>query len=133
MNARRRRLAAHLTGVEIAPAADDITLLLPWYVAGTLDDRNAHRVDAAIRGNAALASQVAEIAGECVEIVALNGEPSGPSPRALHRLFAAIDEVEGRPALVAGSSIQLLHPELAHGQVQRRASHAVVKKIGCCV
>ena len=117
----------------MGPEADDITLLLPWYVTGRLDDRDVRRVEAVLAGDAARAAELADMAIESDAIAALAGALPGPSPQARLRLFAAIDELDGRPTATTGSSIPMLHPAPANDRMRRHASHVVVKKIGCRV
>jgi anti-sigma factor RsiW len=69
----------------------DIEMLLPWHAAGTLNVRDAQRVEEAIIRDPALARQYAVIQDEYAETIALNESLGAPSARAMQRLFAAID------------------------------------------
>ena len=78
----------------------EIELLLPWHAAGTLNPRDARRVDEALARDPELAKQYAVIRGEYEETIHLNESLGAPSARAMQKLFAAID---AEPARAAGS------------------------------
>jgi hypothetical protein len=69
----------------------EIEMLLPWHTAGTLNARDANRIDEALARDPELAKQYSAIREECVEIVHCNEELGAPSARVLQKLFAAID------------------------------------------
>jgi hypothetical protein len=73
----------------------EIEMLLPWHAAGTLNARDARRVDDALARDPGLAKQYAAIQGEYAETIHLNESLGAPSARAMQKLFAAID---GEPA-----------------------------------
>ena len=73
----------------------EMEMLLPWHAAGTLDARDARRVDEALARNPELAKQYAVIREEYAETIHLNESLGAPSARAMQKLFAAID---GEPA-----------------------------------
>lgn len=73
----------------------EIEVLLPWHAAGTLNARDARRVDEALARDPELARQYAVIREEYAETIALNESLGAPSSRAMAKLFAAID---GEPA-----------------------------------
>jgi hypothetical protein len=73
----------------------EIEMLLPWHVAGTLNARDARRVDEALARDPELARQYAAIQQEYAETIHLNESLGAPSARAMQKLFAAID---GEPA-----------------------------------
>src|ERR1700755_759140 len=76
----------------------EIELLLPWHAAGTLNPRDARRVEEALARDPALARQYAVVQEEYAETIALNESLGAPSARAMTKLFAAIDaEPVGRP------------------------------------
>ena len=78
---------------------DDIEMLLPWHAVGTLNWRDARRVEHALARDPELARQYAVIREECGETIALNESLGAPSMRAEQKLFAAIDaEPARRPA-----------------------------------
>src|SRR5439155_6071114 len=72
-----------------------IEMLLPWHAAGTLNARDARRVDEALARDPELARQYAVIREEYAETIHLNESLGAPSARAMQKLFAAID---GEPA-----------------------------------
>jgi len=73
----------------------EIEMLLPWHAAGTLNPRDARRVDEALARDPELARQYAVIREEYAETIHLNESLGAPSARAMQKLFAAID---GEPA-----------------------------------
>jgi anti-sigma factor RsiW len=78
----------------------EIELLLPWHAAGTLNARDARRVEEALASDPALARQYAAVRGEYEETIHLNESLGAPSARAMQKLFAAID---AEPARAIGS------------------------------
>ncbi|MGY4331415.1 anti-sigma factor RsiW [Bradyrhizobium sp. LB7.2] len=78
----------------------EIEMLLPWHAAGTLNARDARRVEEALASDPDLARQYAAIRGEYEETIHLNESLGAPSARAMQKLFAAID---AEPARAAGS------------------------------
>ena len=82
----------------------EIELLLPWHAAGTLNARDARRVDEALAHDPELARQYAVIREEYAETIALNESLGAPSARAMQKLFAAID---GEPVRKPSLSISL--------------------------
>lgn len=78
----------------------EIELLLPWHAAGTLNARDARRVEEALASDPELAKQYAAIRGEYEETIHLNESLGAPSVRAMQKLFAAID---AEPARATGS------------------------------
>jgi anti-sigma factor RsiW len=75
----------------------EIELLLPWHAAGTLNARDARRVEDALANDPTLAKQYAAIRGEYEETIHLNESLGAPSARAMQKLFAAIDAEPARP------------------------------------
>ena len=69
----------------------EISMLLPWYAAGTLSAAETRRVAAAIERDPELASRLEDIRDEAAETLLLNESIAAPSRRAADRLFAAID------------------------------------------
>jgi anti-sigma factor RsiW len=69
----------------------DIELLLPWHATGTLNTRDARRVDEALSRDPELAKQYAAIQEEYAGTIHLNESLGAPSARAMQKLFAAID------------------------------------------
>src|SRR5215468_2179162 len=78
---------------------DDVEMLLPWHAAGTLNARDARRVEDALAGDPELARQFAVIREEYAETISLNETLGAPSVRAMQKLFAAIEaEPERKPS-----------------------------------
>jgi hypothetical protein len=69
----------------------EIEMLLPWHAAGTLNARDARRVEEALAHDPDLARQYAAIQAEYAETIHLNESLGAPSARAMKKLFAAID------------------------------------------
>jgi hypothetical protein len=61
----------------------EIEMLLPWHAAGTLNARDARRVDEALARDPALARQYAAIREEYAETIGLNESLGAPSARAM--------------------------------------------------
>jgi hypothetical protein len=76
----------------------EIEMLLPWHAAGTLNARDARRVEEALAREPALARQYAAIRAEYEETIHLNESLGAPSGRAMQKLFAAIDAEPARAA-----------------------------------
>lgn len=77
----------------------EIEMLLPWHAAGTLNARDARRVEEALARDPELAKQYAVIREEFAETIHLNESLGAPSVRAMQKLFAAIDaEPERKPS-----------------------------------
>ena len=78
----------------------EIELLLPWHAAGTLNERDARRVEEALARDPELARQYAVIREEYAGTIELNESLGAPSVRAMQKLFAAIDaEPVRRPGI----------------------------------
>lgn len=82
----------------------EIEMLLPWHAAGTLNARDARRVDEALARDPELAKQYAVIQEEYAETIHLNESLGAPSARAMAKLFAAID---GEPARTPSASLNI--------------------------
>jgi hypothetical protein len=86
----------------------EIEMLLPFHVAGTLNARDARRVDEALARDPELARQYAVIREEYAETIHLNESLGAPSARAMAKLFAAIDgEPARKPSLSLGLSARI--------------------------
>jgi len=83
----------------------ELEALLPFHAAGTLNLRDARRVDEALATDADLARQYAAIQDEFAETILLNESLGAPSARAMQKLFAAID---AEPARKPSSSVSPL-------------------------
>jgi hypothetical protein len=82
----------------------EVELLLPWHAAGTLNPRDARRVEEALARDPELAKQYAVIREEYAGTIALNESLGAPSARAMTKLFAAID---GEPVRRPSASLRL--------------------------
>jgi hypothetical protein len=69
----------------------EIEMLLPFHATGTLNARDARRVEEALASDPALARQYAVIREEYAETIGLNESLGAPPARAMQKLFAAID------------------------------------------
>ena len=86
----------------------EIEMLLPFHAAGTLNARDARRVDEALAGDPELARQYAVIQEEYAETIHLNESLGAPSARAMQKLFAAIDgEPVRKPSLSTNLSARI--------------------------
>jgi hypothetical protein len=74
----------------------EIEMLLPWHAAGTLNARDARRVEEALARDPELTRQYAVIREEYAETISLNETLGAPSVRAMQKLFAAIDAEPAR-------------------------------------
>jgi hypothetical protein len=72
----------------------DIEALLPWHAAGTLNRRDAERVEHALANDNELARQYEMVREELGETIRLNETLGAPSARAMERLMAAIEADE---------------------------------------
>lgn len=77
---------------------EEIEGLLPWHATGTLNPRDARRVDDALARDPQLARQYALIQDEIAETIHVNESLGAPSSRAMQRLLAAIDGEPSRAA-----------------------------------
>jgi anti-sigma factor RsiW len=82
----------------------EIEMLLPWHAAGTLNARDARRVNEALARDPELARQYAAIREEYAETISLNESLGAPSARAMQKLFAAID---GEPSRTPSVSLNI--------------------------
>lgn len=79
---------------------NDVELMLPWHAAGTLSQRDAQRVEAALANDPELASRYETVREELGQTIQLNESLGAPSARAMAALFAKIDaEPVRKPAL----------------------------------
>lgn len=75
---------------------EELEALLPWHATGTLNARDARRVEDALARDPALAKQYAVIQDEYAATIHLNESLGAPSARAMQKLFAAIDAEPAR-------------------------------------
>jgi hypothetical protein len=80
---------------------EDLEALLPWHAAGTLNRRDAERVEQALAGDRELARRFNLAREELNETIHLNETLGAPSARAMEKLFAAIDAEPARRAKVS--------------------------------
>src|SRR3954465_8703251 len=81
----------------------EIEMLLPFHAAGTLNARDARRVEDALASDPELARQYAVIGEEYAETISLNESLGAPSARAMQKLFAAIDAEPARKPSVSSN------------------------------
>jgi hypothetical protein len=74
----------------------EIETLLPWHATGTLNRRDADRVERALARDNELVRRLELVREELQETIHLNESLGAPSARAAERLFAAIDAEGGR-------------------------------------
>lgn len=70
---------------------NEISLLLPWYAAGTLSAGETRRVAAALASDPELAERLNDIRDEAAETLLVNENIGAPSRRVADKLFADID------------------------------------------
>lgn len=70
---------------------EDLEILLPWHAAGTLNRRDAERVEKALAADHELMRRFNLAREELNETIHLNESLGAPSARAMEKLFAAID------------------------------------------
>jgi hypothetical protein len=86
----------------------EIEMLLPFHAAGTLNARDARRVEEALARDPELAKQYAVIREEYAETIHLNESLGAPSARAMQKLFTAIDgEPERKPSMSVSLSARI--------------------------
>jgi hypothetical protein len=76
---------------EASSERHEIEALLPWHATGTLNRRDAERVERALAGDRELARCLDLVREELHETIHLNESLGSPSTRAAEKLFAAID------------------------------------------
>jgi anti-sigma factor RsiW len=79
----------------------EVEELLPWHAAGTLDQRDVQRVEAALAENPELARRYELVREELGETIHLNETLGAPSARAMTALFAKIDAEPARRPVVS--------------------------------
>src|SRR5450631_1360209 len=80
---------------------DDLETLLPWHAAGTLNRRDAERVEKALASDRELLRRFNLAREELNETIHLNETLGAPSARAMEKLFAAIDAEPARAPKVS--------------------------------
>jgi anti-sigma-K factor RskA len=74
-----------------AAERQEIEALMPWHAAGTLNARDAQKVEQALANDAELARQYATIQADLVETIAANESLGAPSARVMQKLMAEIE------------------------------------------
>ena len=111
----------------------EIEMLLPWHAAGTLNARDARRVEEALARDPALAKQYAVIREEYAETIDLNESLGAPSARAMQKLFAAIDAEPAHAPQARSMSLRALPPSLqAFRRGRSPGRQAWVRSRFCC-
>lgn len=85
--------------------AEDIEMMLPWYVTGTLSEDERARVDRYIADHPEMARQLDLVREELDASIALNEEINPAHSGALDRLLTRIDAEDGPERTTQGSSI----------------------------
>jgi hypothetical protein len=88
-------VCVRVTGDDV-PCYWTAVAMLPWHAAGTLDRRDAERVEQALAEDGELAQRYELVREELAETIRLNESLGAPSARAMEKLFAAIDAEEAR-------------------------------------
>ncbi len=78
---------------------DEIELLFPWYIAGTLEEADRRRVDAYLQENPQAAAQLEIIREEQEETILSNEALGSPTAAALGRLMQGISAEAVKPSL----------------------------------
>src|SRR5438270_11559680 len=85
-----------MNAINKEPERHEIEALLPWHAAGTLNRRDADRVEQALAGDRELARRYDLVREELAETIHLNETLGAPSARVMEKLFAAIDAEQAR-------------------------------------
>ena len=86
--------------------AEDIEMMLPWYITGTLSEKERVRVDRYIADHPEMARQLELVREELDAAIALNEEESNPvRSGALDRLLTRIDAEDGPERATLGGGI----------------------------
>src|SRR5262249_15634313 len=93
---RKKSNEVAMTVINEQPTRHEIEELLPWYATGTLDGREAKRVEQALAGDRELAQRYELVRRELAETTRLNEALGAPSARAMEKLSAAINAEEAR-------------------------------------
>jgi hypothetical protein len=80
---------------------NDVEDLLPWLAAGTLNRRDAQRVEAALIRDPELARRYELVREELADTIHLNETLGAPSARAMEKLFTKIDAEPARKHVVS--------------------------------
>ena len=83
---------------------DDVELLLPWHAAGTLNRRDAARVEQALANDNELARRYELVREELGEAIRVNESLGAPSARSMNKLF---EMIEAEPVRAPKASLNL--------------------------
>jgi anti-sigma-K factor RskA len=81
------------------PDCSEIELLLPWHAAGTLNPREAERVEAALASDEELRRRYHLVRDELAETIHLNESLGAPSARGIERVMARIEAEAAAPTV----------------------------------
>lgn len=81
----------------------EIEFLLPWYAAGTLSEREAREVEAALERDPDLASRYEWVREELAQETAINEAAPAPSERELQTVWARIDALPRRRTAISST------------------------------
>lgn len=117
-----------MTSERESPAPNAIEELLPWHAAGTLDRRDAERVEAALARDPELARRFELVRQEFGATIELNESLGAPSARAMETLFAKIDMEPRREhaSLGCGARIVAFFDRLSPRTLAYAAAAAVI-------
>jgi anti-sigma-K factor RskA len=87
----------------------EISMLLPWYAAGTLNASETRRIAAAIERDPELAKRLEDIREEAAETLLLNETIAAPSRRIADKLFAGIEAEQTKSPRVYAPKFNLAH------------------------
>jgi hypothetical protein len=99
---------------ERAPGRREIEDLLPWHAAGTLNHRDAVRVEEALARDPDLAHHFEVVREELAATINLNETLGAPSARAMEKLFTAIDAEPPRARSVGSAFTQQIIDFFSH-------------------
>ena len=118
-----------MTTYDQTPERQDIEALLPWHAAGTLADRDAQRVDAALAQDRELARRYALVREELAATVRLNDALGAPPAGTMERLMVRIEaeSPSGRSRQTLGGLTEWLAT-----QVGRLSPRALALSVGAC-
>ena len=118
-----------MTTHDETPERHDVETLLPWHAAGTLGDRDAERVEAALAQDPELSRRYTMVREELAATVRLNEALGVPSAGAIERLMARI---EAEPPMARRRPVAGAADWLA-ARVARLSPRALVLAVGAAV
>src|SRR5262245_55335566 len=93
---RKKSNEVAMTTINKQPAQHEIEELLPWYATGTLNGRDAERIEQTLAGDVEMAQRYELVRRELAETTRLNEALGVPSARAMEKLFGAINAEKAR-------------------------------------